>query len=147
MGKSTVALWLQELGVPVLDSDQVGAAGASAACRKRPTVHAHLQLAPTARWYGSQLLSPVPAALLPSHASPQVVHQLYGSGGAAVAPVEAAFPGVAVDGGGFGGACSWIVAAGKSRSDAGDALRSAHHAALSTPPALQPSAAPSSASM
>ncbi|PRW61511.1 dephospho- kinase [Chlorella sorokiniana] len=48
MGKSTVSQWLQELGVPVLDSDQV-------------------------------------------------VHDLYNSG-AAVAPVEAAFPGVAVDG-------------------------------------------------
>ncbi|KAL4424067.1 hypothetical protein ABPG75_001368 [Micractinium tetrahymenae] len=48
MGKSTVANWLRQLGVPVLDSDQV-------------------------------------------------VHDLY-NGGAAVGPVDAAFPGVAIDG-------------------------------------------------
>lgn len=46
--------------------------------------------------------SPLPLATPPNPALlTQVVHELYSAGGAAVAPVEAAFPGVTVDGGGW----------------------------------------------
>ena len=96
MGKSTVAAWLRELGVPVLDSDQVLAPS-------QP---------PQAGCFWRQSQSPQHSGhscgLLPSSLSPvltlaqlfhlQVVHALY-QGGAAVEPVDAAFPGVASGGG------------------------------------------------
>lgn len=90
MGKSTVALWLQELGVPVLDSDQ-------ARSRWGRGQEHHEWPACTGRGLHRRHSRPL-LSLLPT-LPPQVVHQLYSSGGAAVAPVDAAFPGVAVDGG------------------------------------------------
>jgi dephospho-CoA kinase len=75
MGKSTTSQIFVRRGIPVLDSDTVSA---------RPPP---LKLA---KIYSHHCVNP-------RHWWPQVVHQLYARGGAAVPLVAAAFPGVVVD--------------------------------------------------
>lgn len=82
-----------------------------------------------------------PTSSLTASLHVQVVHDLY-SGGAAVAPVEAAFPGVTIDGGGCH-ASSALLPMGRPASSLSlvTPLLCQHAAPPPTP--LQPSAAPS----